>query len=264
MVRRESEYSGTLQDVLSGLVKKELNTSWRHSTPLDIVHSRKTLYPAYRHSPLFAQRYRLATNYLLKLRSDAEVEKLKRELVGKMFEDMAYMVTATRCLESETVLSPESTLAFVRHIYPTQPVVEYIFGRSLAHRYVPDGFGVAQTPEGNWAITTLYEYTVYPHHRFDQVSQELIWYKSDVPQLFDHAATRFVVPEGSFPGVKDVETVPFTADNFGDFVNGVYNYSPFDSDDAPLTYLQEWVREQSAQADKLDGVDVIWIETFPV
>ena len=163
-------------------------------------------------------------------RKSREINKLRNDFAGEVFQDIAYSVCALDCDDSRVLLSPEKTSELWITLYPDKEIVTHLYGQeALENAYVPDGLIVDKS---KGLVVKLYEYSLVRMNERDledQLKAIRIQYER-FPWLLSEASVEFVIPM-TFPSprLRDQEDrvkflqLPITRVEFGHFIDGLYN-----------------------------------------
>lgn len=247
----------TLHDLVIEQHKELQNGQFPHC----YGHNKNSLLEAYLGSERFEQAYNAARNYLLMPRTDKKLEEFKGIFTGRMYEDLAYIFMANTELQSGVILSPERAFEFYRAMYPNKDIIQHPFGsNSLKGISVPDGITVREN-DGIESIVGVCEYTLSGHRDiFPNKYKRFNARKRDFPELFSNAHLLFVVPTkaGLLRAAKRRDEVrfdkmPFTHEQFRNFVDKVYYKLAPEDMDATLAEIQEEARIQYYKE-----IDALW------
>ena len=249
------------KETLHNLVIEQHEELQNGQFPHCYSHNRKSLLEAYLGSERFEQAYNATRNYLLMPRTDKELEEIRKRFAGRLYEDLAYIFMANEEFQSGVILSPERAFEFYRAMYPNKDIIEHPFGsNSLKGISVPDGIAVREN-EGIDSIVGVCEYTLSGHRGIFQDKYE--WFnarKRNFPGLFSNAQLLFVVPNktsllGAAKGRNQVRfnKMPFTHEQFRNFIDKVYCYLAPEDMDATLAEIQEEARRQYYKE-----IDALW------
>lgn len=240
-----------VKDVLHRLVVEQREELADVQVP-HIADTRKTLFAAFKGSERFRQLYEEAARHYLTPHTEEELEGIRGDLAGRAGQDIAYMFLTNIQPSSRVLLSPERTFRFYRKLHPEASIVPNPFGiDSLKGVSVPDGLIAEERGEGGERIVVVCEYTLSGKN--EHIQNKYNGYdirRRHFPQLFAEASLLFFMPKhGSLPGLfrhvkASYEEMPFTHEQFRDFIDGVLRFYPSNEDVATLVDMQERAREQ--------------------
>lgn len=248
----------SIEEVLHNLVaeqREELQSGKFRSIP---IGSWKALRNEFKRSDDFTRVYSKAIRYHLVPQTNEIIEELRTDFVGKLFQDMAYMVLTGLQPQSRILLSPMRTRDFYAKLYPKAERTQHRFELdSLAGISAPDGI-LVEEHEGIERIISVYEFTLtgydsYFENKYNGFNID----KKHFPKIFANADILFVVPKGYNLRNKAIKNgdikiyeMPFTHKQFRNFINGVCNSFVKDGEGiyTRFTDFQEEARRQYQRA----------------
>lgn len=231
-----------ITDLLHDLVVEQREELEEQSL-LTSLDSGKSILSWFEESDSFRQIYEQAMEYHLMPHTDEKLGQFRRRFAGRLYEDLAFSFLTSIEYPSRIVLSPKRTLAFYQRLYLDSDVIEEGFGLdSLEGIFVPDGLVVEEQGSVE-RIVAVSEYTVrgdegYFKRKLRGFSSE----SEEYPQLFDDAYLLFVVPDQAAlirnapkSGNFKFRTIPFTHEQFRDFIDSIYERYQQDMSRIPNT-----------------------------
>lgn len=227
-------------DVLNNLVSEQKKETESIKFPLDFLSWESWFMTTTR----FKNDYKEALKFSLMPHNAEEYEMNGHGLAGKMFEDVAYLITSyEEAKKGRVVLSPERTLSFWERLYPSAEKNRVgVHQTSLDGVFVPDGL-VIKCIDKICTVLSICEYTASRRRDisgkkfgFDQV-------KKNFPNILGQSEFLFVTASGGHDS-EDSKRLPFSNRRFHDFVEFIFRgFSPVEGS-ATLRDIQERVREQ--------------------
>ena len=240
------------EDLLHNLVAKQ-QSKVESTQPLGFdVSSRRAIFAWFKTTNDFRLAYRELVRYCLMPRTNDEINMLRDNFAGRLYQDMTYAVLANRQSKLGGVfLSSESTLELYKGLYPYARLSQNPFGLgALGSISVPDGVVIGKD-HGKEKVIAVCQYTLSGRReRFENIYSGFQIHKMSFPGIFAKGAyLLFVVPEKG--GLlrekrKDLhfDVMPFNHTQFRDFINGIYNFYTPDGDAGTVNDVLAWGREQ--------------------
>jgi hypothetical protein len=190
----------------------------------------------------FKEFYKGAIQESLTVRDQMDEPEYRRRLAGQALEAFGHPFMAARHIGQGNVILPPQAVSSIYHdfVYPTQEVVHHPFGvDTISHRGTPDGLIVRRK---NSKVLGAIEYTLSElPEKFQRQYKSFVDVRKKSDLFPDDATLTFVVTQDAkvptFGNDVDVVRLPFTAKEFGRFVEKVYRQYQPETDDGTLSDL---------------------------
>lgn len=236
-----------IPELLQKLIDKEKKLSY--PSPQEASRS-SDLLKWYQNTDNFTQVYKMAMKLLLTPRTNAEISLLRRNLAGKVFEDIAYFfLAATLNGGSRVVFSPQTAYELWKRLYPKSSQISSIFGTyTLEEANVPDGLIVEDLGLLKSRIISICEYTTHPQSASGKIGVFLNA-SNYYSRQFNGVNLLFVTPEYVDLNILaevpiSQKHVPFGTRVFGQFVTDIFGSYRTNQESGTLDEVQERVRQQ--------------------
>ncbi len=251
------QQTGSIEDVLHRLVVEQIREQESADFKLIPLGTRKEVFKDFKKSERFKQAYRGAVRYHLVPRTEDELLENRKDFVGRLYQDLAYLVFASKQTGFSVLLSQERTSEFYKTLYPDAKEVQWPYGiTSLQGISVPDGL-LVEEHDGDKSILAVVEYTLTgSSHYLEEKFHAVCIAKDRFPTLFSDASLLFVMPKNRVMprilkrGDIELQELPFTHLQFRDFIDGVYEFYRSSGESATLKEFQE---EALAQFERSKG-----------
>jgi hypothetical protein len=240
--RQIEEYPSleSIEQTLQELIAQETNERGKQNFDGILGIYPEGLAQVYKKTPRYQDRYNQAQEIVGNQSADNQLQTSVNNLSGTLFNDIAYTATALREAPHRLVLSPERTAALYDAIYPdrrTRFSNSPFFETGLRGTTVPDG--VLINKQGDRPkIIGLYEYSartfqagahkvkspIYEKQLEELSGQYPTIFSSDAHIIFVTPAvhSNIVLPDMGAENVE-IQQIPFTRGDLGEFTNEVVN-----------------------------------------
>lgn len=248
--------SASLADLLHQLIASQREESQAWQSQLTSFESRKDIFRGFQGTTVFRMRYQEAFRYHLLPRTDQPLNSFRNRLAGALFQGAALLYYALALPQSQLMLFSDKTFDLYRKLYPNSPKKEEPLGQtSLVGVSVPDGM-VIDTSKGEEQILAVCECTLSGgSDYYDRHYQGFIMDRKRFPALFAPTHLVFVTPKHPYflPHIekdKEVKAVelPFSREQFRDYLDSVYNFYRLDQDMPTLIEVQQCATLQYERA----------------
>lgn len=240
------------KDILLDNLVVEQRFEQESTQPLDFdTSSRRALFAWYKTTDAFRIAYQELVRCCLMPRTNDELNRFRDCFAGRVYQDMAHAVLASRQSDlGGVLLSPKTTLELYQKLYPHAPLCKDPFRLgSLEGISVPDGVVIGED-RGRKDVVVVCEYTASGRKDPKEYYSHFQMQKKHFPEVFaQDSYLLFVVPkEGGLlrkiiEGVR-FEAMPFNHSQLRDFIDGIYkSYSP-DDYAGTVDDVRAWAREQ--------------------